>query len=42
MMKDILPYPMEDVNLDEMLKVAQPDEEGKIDYHKFVETMFEV
>lgn len=42
MMTRILPHPMAEEDLDEMLAVAQPGDDGTIAYADFVAKMFEV
>lgn len=42
MMTEILPHAMEETEIEEMVRTAQPDEEGMIDYRAFVGHMFNV
>lgn len=42
MMTRILPHPMSEDDLQEMLEIAIPNEDGMIEYKNFVKKMFEV
>lgn len=42
MMTRILPHPMSEDDLQEMLDIAHPNEDGMIEYKNFVKKMFEV